>query len=82
MSFFSRILPQKGSTSPQDEMKSRQDAIEKLCSGLLHAALLEDRRASAQALKAASKHYQLVPSPPSTLLTRTGDRNHRDALSG
>lgn len=60
-SFLSRILPGgRSAPSPKDERQIRQDAVEKLCNSLLYAALLEDRRAAAQALKSVSKHYQFV----------------------
>jgi hypothetical protein len=59
MSFFSRILPSGGGSSPKDERQVRQEAVEKMCSALLHASLLEDRRSAAKALKSVAKHYQL-----------------------
>lgn len=60
MSFLTRILPGSGGSSPKEEQAIRQDAVDKLCNRLTSAALLEDRRAAAQGLRAISKHHQLV----------------------
>lgn len=48
------------SKSPKEEQRQRIEAVERLCNGLAHAALLEDRRSAAQAIKSASKHYKQV----------------------
>lgn len=65
MSFLRRIVKGgDGDRSPTDEERERLEAVERICSRLQQASLLEDRRSAAQALKSVSKQYQRVGGAP------------------
>lgn len=59
MSFLGRFVG-GGGNGAKEERGQKIEAIERLCNTLKHASLLEDRRAAAQSLESASKHYRLV----------------------
>lgn len=61
MSFLRRIVKGASGGSPlTGEERTRLEAVERICSRLQQASLLEDRRSAAQALKSVSKQYQRV----------------------